>query len=212
MLIQVAFSAFSCPPAPQGSLRIIPQFSNWDASPLSSFLLLSQTQTCGPQRPSSCLPCFPHPIHVHLSSGLRSSATPSHMGSSTNCSLCVENTSVPTGHSTGPGTQRMLGICRLAAEYQTQGSARPIPAGHTLFLSQPFQFLSLSTAFTQHAFNSSQVAGGERHTEVLKQWVRAMMEINTGCRGSSDERRLDQQGLPWGWRHRMRLGGWVGIS
>lgn len=164
MLIQVAFSAFSCPPAPQGSLRIIPQFSNWDASPLSSFLLLSQTQTCGPQRPSSCLPCFPHPIHVHLSSGLRSSATPSHMGSSTNCSLCVENTSVPTGHSTGPGTQRMLGICRLAAEYQTQGSVRPVLQATHYSSPSP----SSSSPSAQHSLNMHLTAPrllGEKDTQ-----------------------------------------------
>lgn len=155
-LIQMAFLAFARPPAPQGGLRIVPQFSHWDASPLSSLLFLSQTQICGPQRPSSRLPGFPHPIHVHLSSGLRNSATPSHVGSSTNCRLCVVNVSVPTGHSPGPGTQGMLSMCRLAAEYQTQGSVRPILQATHYSSPSP----SSSSPSAQHSLNMHLTAPG----------------------------------------------------
>lgn len=72
------------PPPTQASLHITPQFSNWNASPLSSVLFPSQTR--GPQKPSPHLPCLPYPMHFHLSWGLGSSTTQPqpHVVSSTN--------------------------------------------------------------------------------------------------------------------------------
>lgn len=127
-------------------------------SSLTGVVLLSQTQIWGPQRPSTYLPCFPYPMRIHLSWGLRNSAT-HHTWVHPHTVGCVTIIPVPTGPSPGPGAQRMLSICRLAA-----GSMQPHLQA-ALFLSKPFQFLSLSTAFTPHAFNSSQVARGERHVD-----------------------------------------------
>lgn len=101
-------------------------------------------------------PLLPLP-HAHSSLlGPEKQCHTSHMGSSTHCVTIIP---VPTGPSPGPGAQRTLSICRLAA-----GSMQPHLQA-ALFLSKPFQFLSLSTAFTPHAFNTSQVAWGERHVD-----------------------------------------------
>lgn len=131
-------------------------------SSLTGVLLLSPPLTdpnLGSSEAQHIPPLLPLP-HVHSSLlGPEKQCHTSHMGSATHCRLCVTIIPVPTGPSPGPGAQRMLSICRLAA-----GSVQPHLQA-TLFLSKPFQFLSLSTAFTPHAFNSSQVARGERHVD-----------------------------------------------
>lgn len=65
-------------------------------------------------------PLLPLP-HAHSSLlGPEKQCHTSHMGSSTHCRLCVTIIPVPTGPSPGPGAQRTLSICRLAA-----GSMQP---------------------------------------------------------------------------------------
>ena len=57
----------------------------------------------------------------------------------------------------------MLSIGRLAAGYQAQGSVGPL-LWATWLLPHPFQFLSLCTAFTGHAFNGYRLLG-EKDTQ-----------------------------------------------
>lgn len=138
----------SRPPATQADLHIIAQFSDWGSPPLTD-------PNLGSSEAQHIPPLLPLP-HAHSSLlGPEKQCHTSHMGSSTHCKLCVTIIPVPTGPSPGPGAQRTLSICKLAA-----GSMQPHLQA-ALFLSQPFQFLSLSTAFTPHAFNSSQVARGK---------------------------------------------------
>lgn len=141
---------------------------------------------------------LPYSMPINLSWSLRSIPHP-HTWAHPQIVACV------LYHNHLPSQDPALGLaprgCSAFVDWLL--GARPsVQCGPSSFLSQSFQFLSLSTAFTQHAFNSPRLLRKKTHKRrVLKQWVHAMTEI--GCYGSSNERHVDQQGLPRRWRQRM---------